>query len=397
MAKKKEFVDVTWDYAFEKVREESVKQGSYASVGPNDFSTAPTPEELHQIYNRGFQGLKPDSITPEEKQAHYSMMASMPSLYDIFPWAKDIGKGKISLPYLAILKFAPEWGGDEAQTVGSCTVHGETNAAETDHANDSLFGETEWKGRLVKENVYRSRGFNYHGWSCSAPCRYVGPEGRGGLLYRKVYTGPDGEVIDLSKLNERWASNGTAGVPTWLEEESRKNKVKWVIPINTMQEYRDALAIAFGINVCSGQGYSSSTDENGVANAQGSWSHAMAHTAVDDTEWAHQKYGDMIGGIQQSWGRWNKQNGKPPKCPVMPVGMFWSRANVIARMISGRDSFAMCSVWGWERTGWEAFDVTGLSEHLRNSTTQDYYKVRSEKAAEFVTEALDTNCFNTAT
>lgn len=390
---RKEFTGMDFGACLATLRKEADPQ-TFNAVGPEAFNTAPTPEELNAIYNRGFLGVNKDTITPEQDQTFGNMIAAMPRLYDIFPWAKGLGKGKISVPYLAVLKFSPEWGGDEAQTVGSCTVHGSTNACEIDHANDALFGETGYKGRLVKENTYRSRGYNSHGWSCRAPCTYVGPEGRGGLLYRKVYTNGN-ETIDLSKLNETWASRGTAGVPTWLEEESRKNKVKWVIPISSMEEYRDAIALQFGINVCSGQGFRSETDENGVATASGSWSHAMGHDACDDTEWAHQKYGDMIGGIQQSWGRWNRQNGKPPACPVMPVGMFWAKANVISRMIQG-DSFAMCSVYGWERTGWEAFDTGHLVEHLLNSTQQDYYITRAERAMELVKEALDTGAFNTA-
>lgn len=396
---KKEFVDVDFDAAFTKVRGEKIREerGSNTAIGPDDFNTAPTPEELHAIYNRGFQGVKPDTMPPEERNAHRSMMAAMPRLYDIFPWAKGLGKGKVNAPFIAAMKLSPEWGSDEAQARGDCTVHGTANACEIDHANDALWGETAYKGRLCKENIYRSRGFNSDGWSCAAPCRYVGPEGKGGLLYRQVYKDPaSGDEVDLSKYNPSWEGSGSRGTPAWMEEISRKNKVKWVIPISDMEEYRDALAMCFGVNVCSGQGFSSSTDSNGLAAASGSWSHSMAHTCCDDTDWAHKTYGDMIGGIQQSWGRWNKQNGKPPGLPGMPVGMFMAKASPISRMISGEDCFAMCSVWGWDRTGWEAFDVTGMEAHLRNSTTQDYYITRAEKMAEAIQEALDTGAFNTA-
>lgn len=390
----KEFVGLDFGECLATLRQQA-DPATFNSVGPDAFNTAPTPEELNEIYNRGFQGINKDTITPEQDKAYTTMMAAMPRLYDIFPWAKGLGKGKVNAPFLAALKLSPTWGGDEAQTVGSCTVHGAANACEPDHANDSLFGETQYKGRIVKENIYRHRGYNSHGWSCRAPCTYVGPDGKGGLLFRQVYTNGS-ETVDLSKLNESWASNGRGGVPAWLEEISRKSKVKWVIPIANMEEYRDACALGFGINVCSGQGFSSTTDEFCLAAASGSWSHAMAHTACIDTPWAHSKYGDMIGGINQSWGRWNRQNGKPEGLAAVPVGYFFGKANVIARMVSGGDSFAMCSVWGWERTGWEAFDVTGMVDHLRGSTAQDYYKTRSEKAAEYVVEALESGAFNTA-
>lgn len=349
------------------------------------FYTIPSPQELHAIYSRGFQGVRPETQSSESKKRFKDMMASMPNLYDTFKWAKDFGKGKLITPYVSILKLDPEWGGDDAQERGDCTVHGTAHAAAIDYGNDALFGETKYKGRLCCENIYRSRGFSGDGWSCESPCQYIGPDGAGGLLWRQVWSSGS-ESVDLSKYNSSWEGNGRAGVPAWMEAESKKNKVKWVIPITNPQLYRDALSIGFGINVCSGQGFSSNTDENGLANAQGSWSHSMAHTGCDDRDWAHQKYGDMIGGIQQSWGKWNSQNGKPPESPDMPIGMFYAKMSVIANRMLGDDSFALCSVYGWERQDWHAFDVTdykdALVTHLRNSTTTDYYEARAKKLLE---------------
>jgi hypothetical protein len=367
----------------------------------------PTPAELHAIYARGFQGVKPSSVSDEAHLSHKTMMRAMPRFYDMFPWAKDFGKGKVNCPYVAIMFKDKEWGGRDAQARGDCTVHGTRNACSMDYALDALFGETEYLGSLAVENIYRSRGFNGDGWSCEAPCSYVGPEGKGGLLYRKRYDGPSGESVDLTEYNPSWEGNGKAGNPAWLEQESQRNKVKWVIPIATPEEYRDAIAIGFGINVCSGQGYASTTDENGVAAARGSWSHSMAHVACVDTEWARSKYSDMIGGIQQSWGAWNTVSGKPQGSPNMPTGMFYSRFKTVQGMLNGDDSYAMCSVKGWSTNIWEEFvmmpklDDTSrkayndkLKEHLRNSTTQDYYVERAKKLQEFTKQATEENLWS---
>jgi hypothetical protein len=366
----------------------------------------PTPDELHAIYARGFQGVKPDSVTVQAKGQQRAMMASMPRFYDIFPWAKDIGKGKVNCPYAAIGYKDKQWGVRDAQARGDCTVHGTRNACSLDYGLDALFGETEYLGPLAVENIYRSRGFNGDGWSCEAPCSYVGPEGKGGLLYRKRYEGPNGESVDLTEYNPSWEGNGKAGNPAWLVTESLKNKVKWVIPIGTPEEYRDAIAIGFGINVCSGQGYSSTTDDNGVANAQGSWSHSMAHVACVDTDAMRTKYSDMIGGIQNSWGSFNTIKGKPPGSPNMPPGMFYSRFKTIQSMLNGNDSFAMCSVQGWNANIWNEFVMMPqfddksrkaysdkLTEYLRSSTAQDYYVQRAEKLEEFTKEAVETGLF----
>lgn len=358
--------------------------------GASAFYALPTPQELHAIYARGFQGVKPGA--EESRRKWKEFRASQPRLYDAFPWCKDFGKGKLSTPYTAIGHFDKEWGGRDAQARGDCTVHGTRNGASIDYGCDALMGETKFQGALAVENIYRSRGFNGDGWSCYAPCTYVGPDGKGGLLYRKVYTNGS-ETVDLSKYNPSWEGNGKAGNPAWLVTESLKNKVKYVIPISTPEEYRDAIAIGFGINVCSGQGFKSSTDAYGLAEASGGWSHSMAHVGCNDTPWAVAKYANMTGLIQNSWGEWNSISGKPEGAPNMATGSFWGRWSVISRMISGDDSFAMCGVWGWERTNWEAFDVSELRIALKSSTVQDYYFERAKAIAEHSQRAVDEKMF----
>jgi len=385
MVAAKDFVGVSFDNALSSVR------GGHPS---NLFYTGPTPAELRTVYSRGFQGIT--RPVPETRTLIQDFKGSMPSLYEAFPWAKGMGKGKALAPYLSLLHFDSNWGGDEAQTRGSCTVHSNTNAAMMDYANDAFWGETQWMGRLVKENVYRSRGYSGDGWSCYAPALYVGPTGKGGFLYRKSYESPSGDSVDFtefSRATEDWAGRGRNGCPGWLEEISRDNKAKWIIPITTLEEYRDALALGFGISVCSGYGFSSSTDEFGLARARGSWSHAMAHVAVNDTAWAHSKYGGMIGMIQQSWGEWNTINGKPEGSPKMPIGGFYVSSKNIGGMLREDDSFAVCSVYGYDRVGFEAFDTVNLLTHLRNSTTQDYYKDRADSIATMAERALSGDEF----
>jgi len=380
----KAFVGKGFEECLASVRGVNAINTLYGSVA------APTPDELRTIYGRGFQGVVQDSVPFEIKNAHKEMMAKMPSLYSIFPWAKGIGKGKISVPYLACVALIAGWGGLYAQVQGDCTVHGTEHAAEIDYCNDVMWGETVFKGPLAFENIYKSRGFNGDGWSCEAPCFYVGPEGKGGFLHRAVYTGPNGEKVDLTDYNSAWQSKGSAGTPTWIEEISRKNKAKWIIPINTVEEYRDAIALGFGINFCSGQAWKSSTDEFGVSAASGGWSHALGHVGCNDTEWANSKYGGMLGMIQNSWGKWNTINGKPEGGPALSPGSFWSKIASISKLLDG-DQFAICSVWGFERTGWEVFDAGELVVHLRNSTTQDYYEYRAQKIQELTEKEIDTS------
>ena len=345
----------------------------------------PEPKELLAIYCGGFRGVRPETVSPDERRAFGEIKSSTPRLYDIFPWAKDIGKGKVSAPDQALLHYDPEAGGYEAQTVGSCVSHSCRNAAEIDYANDVLSGETNWKGRLCPEAVYRARGYNGDGWYCEAAAMYVGPQGKGGFLYRQKYEGPGGEVVDLSRFSrdtERWASNGKAGVPRWLEEKARENSARWIIPITTLDEYRDCLAMGFGVMGCSGLGFDTGPDAYGICGQRGSWSHAMAHQACVDTEWAHKQYGGLLGKVQNSWGQYLKQSGKPEGFPIMSQGSFFAKARDIQRILSAGDTFAICGVYGFDRVGPEAFDVSAIAKHLWGSTAQDYYKQRQEKVSE---------------
>ena len=353
------------------------------------MSTPPTPKELHRIYSSGFRGIRPESINSKAKAKWKKFRAASPRLYDIFPWAKNLGKGKLNAPWLGAVAMIKGWGGLYAQVQGDCTVHGTEHASEIDYCMDCLYGETKFMGPLAFENIYRSRGFNGDGWSCEAPCMYVGPQGSGGFLHRIKYVSPDGkETVDLTDYNSSWQSKGGSGVPKWLEEISRLNKAKYIIPIENREEYRDAHALGFGINFCSGQAWRSSTDEFGVAGASGSWSHALCHPGNNDTEWAYLKYKMMLGMIQNSWGNWNTINGKPPGHPDMSTGSWYSLESAIMRLMDG-DQFAVCGVWGWDRTSWEGFDISDLVKHMRNSTQQDYYKVRSEKLVRLTEKAYD--------
>lgn len=204
-------------------------------------------------------------------------------------------------------------------------------------------------GRICTENMYRHRGYDSHGWWCRDIAAVVEALGPGGFLYRKDY----GRGVDLTKFSratEQWASKGSAGVPGWLREIEQQNQAACCITINTIEEYIDAMYLGFGLNVCSGFGFSSNCDQYGFARQSGSWSHAMAHVGCDDSDWAHQKYGDGIGLIMQSWGRWNNQDGTkcPPGFNIVPIGSFFASFSTIKRMISS-DAFATCQVHGWDR------------------------------------------------
>lgn len=339
-----------WNEALNNERGVRGTHGLLATEQPE-----PTPDELNAVYSKGFIGASPRKVPQHERAAVIQAKASRVSLYEAFPWLKrGVGRGKKLMPYQASLSLDTSWGGDESQTTGSCVSHGCRNSAMCDYGVDVVFGETEWKGRICTENIYRHRGKNSQGWWCSAAASTIEVGGKGGLLYRKKYESPDGrDSVDLTRFSsrtEQWASNGSAGVPQWLRDIEDDNQAAFCIAITSIEEYLDAMYLGFGLNVCSGYGFSSSCDEYGFARQSGSWSHAMAHVGADDSEWAHQRYGDGIGLVMQSWGRWNNQDGR--KCPdgfgIVPIGSFFASFKTIRKMIAS-DSYATCQVTGWDR------------------------------------------------
>lgn len=372
--KPKPYSGLSWEQCLRKERNISSIHGVHSqAIAP------PTPSELRSIYDQGYVGASKDLVLPTDMPMVERAAKARISLYQAFPWLKPgTGRGKKLMPYQAALSVDPTWGGDESQTVGSCVSHGCRNAGTVDYGIDALFGETTWQGRICTENIYRHRGKNSHGWWCSAAAATVEANGKGGFLYRKKYVNPNNprDEVDLttfSSRTEQWASNGAAGVPQWLQEIENENQAAFCIPVTTIEEFLDALYLGFGVNVCSGTGFSSRCDQYGVAKQSGSWSHAMAHVGADDTEWAHRNYDGMISCDMQSWGRWNNQNGLlvPPGFEKAPIGSFFVQERSLKPMIRS-DAYAICSVEGWDRN-------IPIEDFVRSSEFQDRIHQRQKE------------------
>ena len=170
--------------------------------------------------------------------------------------------------------------------------------------------------------------------SCSRAATFVSQSG--GVLVRKNYPG----VGDFSKYNgtmgARW---GARGLPDKVIDEAEKHQIKTVSLVKTVEEARDALANGYGISVCSGYGFSNKRDSKGFARKSGSWAHAMAWTACDDTG----KEPAFL--VQNSWGKWN--GGGHPEWGPIPDGSFLIHADVAAGMLRGNGAYAFSSFNGF--------------------------------------------------
>ena len=81
-------------------------------------------------------------------------------------------------------------------------------------------------------------------------------------------------------------------------------------------------------------------NKNGISNRKGSWAHAMAWIACDDTR---KVYDETLFLIQNSWGKWNSG----PKVHGQPDGSFWVREKDARSILNARGSFVFSDVDGF--------------------------------------------------
>jgi hypothetical protein len=288
------------------------------------------PIDLLKAYREGFMGSWCDPKDTDKLLGELPHPLFGAAAHDLY----GSGKGKLALPFKNVLTFDPNFGPSEKQVQGDCVSHATRNAVDVTRSCEIIGGEREeFVARGAVEAIYGSRGHGGEGMSCSVAARFVNKVG--GLLIRKQY-----DDIDLSTYSDVGGKWGRSGVPESLLREAKKNPVKTISLINTIEQARDAIANGYGISVCSMSGFSSRRDKNGIASRSGSWSHAMAWIGMDDT---HEIYNETLFLVQNSWGIWN--NG--PKRLDQPDGSFWIREKDAAEMLSGNGSWVFSDVDGF--------------------------------------------------
>ena len=293
----------------------------------SDFNT---PDELIKAYEDGFVGGECD---PEDVMA---LLGELPMpLFGAAAWDLDSsGAGKLSTPFKSLLKFVKDFGPSERQTTGDCVSHSTRNAVDITRAVEiDIKGEAEsFEARGATEGIYQSRGHMGQGMTCSGSARYVNKTG--GILLRKNY----GDV-DLSKYNSTLGAKKRIPNDIYVTE-AKKHQVKTISLVTTIEEARDALANGYALSCCSQVGFTSMRNKNGISNRKGSWAHAMAWIACDDTR---KVYDETLFLIQNSWGKWNSG----PKVHGQPDGSFWVREKDARSILNARGSFVFSDVDGF--------------------------------------------------
>ena len=236
-------------------------------------------EDLIRSYEGGFEGSVCDPSDTKALLAELQTPLFGATAYDLY----GAGEGKLSLPYISLLKFDKGFGPAERQTTGDCVSHAFRNAIDVTRAVEiDVQGEAEsFVTRGATEGIYQSRGDRGQGMTCSTAARYVSQ--KGGILLRQKY--PE---LDLSTYNASVGANLRMPHSLFITQ-AQKHQVKTVSLIKTVEEARDALANGYAFAHCSMLGFDSKRDKNGVTRRKGKWAHAMACIGCDDTKKRHSK------------------------------------------------------------------------------------------------------------
>jgi hypothetical protein len=290
-----------------------------------------SPQDLYNNYRKGFSGCLWEEHIYEEliessKYAYFKDGAKK---------IKNSGKGKLSTPYKSLLKFDKK-AFDERQTTGDCVSHATRNACDLSRAVEiDLHKEREgWIARGATEAIYGARGHSGQGMSCARAATFVSETG--GIIVRKNYPG----VADFSKYNGNLGAGwGGRGLPDKVIDLANDHQIKTTSLVRTIEEALDAIANGYGLSVCSNVGFSNKRDKKGIAKRSGSWAHAMAWIACDDTG------SEPLFLVQNSWGKWN-DGGHPDWGPI-PDGSFLITADVAANMLAQNGSYAFSEFDGF--------------------------------------------------
>jgi intein/homing endonuclease len=220
--------------------------------------------------------------------------------------------------------------------VHNCVSHSTRNACDVTRAVEIDINKDReaWIAKGATEAIYGARGHGGEGMSCARAAEFVSKYG--GILVRKNYPG----IIDLSKYDGRLGAKwGGRGLPDNVLDLANDYQIKTVSLIKTVEEARDALANGYGLSVCSNYGFSNKRDAKGFAKPQGSWAHAMAWIACDDTG------SEPAFLVQNSWGKWN--SGGHPEWGPIPDGSFLITADTAQGMLNGRAAYAFSDFDGF--------------------------------------------------
>lgn len=303
------------------------------------FSGTPSPRQLLDLYSNGFVGAPCD---PANAQRLFDERIVRP-FSEAAPHLAGTGAGKRAALWMSREKYDPGAYGQESQTTGDCTSHGDRNCRDTVRSVEiHIKGEPEeYFKRGATEPTYGARG---HGGQGMDPARAAEFVTRYGFMVRQNYPG----VVDLSRYNASIGAGwGRRGVPEAVRRVCGQHPVgEWTMP-RTITEAMDLMANGYCCHSGQNVGFRSSPDSRGIHRRSGSWSHDMATCGYDDTM---EVWDELVFFVPNSWGRWNEQWSDWPRNLLGPpvTGMIVCDAETWERhFLGGRSIYFYSDIKGF--------------------------------------------------
>ena len=253
--------------------------------------------------------------------------------------------------YPALLQSLPGWRRGSQGNVGSCVGWAASLAVDFVAALDVVVRAEpeEVRGRVVESSVYgfsrvEARDQKTNGGGDGSTGFHSAKAVRDyGVLHYGVSYG--GDIIEQSGQQQRDREWGRTGVPDHLEPFAAQRRCSETTLAVDFDQAAAAIQNGYPVMVCSGQGFSMSRDEDGFCKPGGVWWHAMCLAGV--------RWGKRPGLLCfNSWGDSNTV-GKhyPATMPdVVRNCSFWIDADVVSKMLGGRDSYVYAGYSGFKRT-----------------------------------------------
>lgn len=260
-----------------------------------------------------------------------------------------------------------------AQGIGDCVSWGWELAAYVSICVDIIYRGAGWEypGEVATEPIYggsrveaqgKTRGGYQDGSFGSAAAKWVT---KFGVLHRINYSLTTAiKEHDLRNYSadkaKDWGNFGCGGDEgaDFLDKIAVERPVKEAPMVTSWEQLVACIKNGYPVAVCSNQGLSE-RDNEGFANAQGTWYHCMEIGGL--------RYGKRPGGlITNSWGNsWGTKKPLPgTNSDAIKKCSAWVDARTIDRMLKQNDSYAVTGVDGLIRReiDWsKVWHVTGRS------------------------------------